>query len=75
MPYFVKRTSQTGVPLPHPVAYRRPSDAMKYCCAALGSGVGSGIENIWIEDENGTCIADRAKIEAFCRRHAQRPLD
>jgi len=48
---------------------------MKYCCAALGSGIATGIKNIWIEDENGTCIADRAKIEEFCRQHGQRPLD
>jgi hypothetical protein len=62
MPYFVKRTSQTGVLLPHPVTYERPSAAMKYACVAIGSG----ISDIWIESEEGHCIADRAKIE-LCR--------
>ena len=64
MRYFVKRVSQTGVPLPHDVAYERPSAAMKYACAAA-----SGLKDIWIEDEEGKCIADRAKIEHFrCMR-------
>jgi hypothetical protein len=71
MPYFVKRTSQTGVLLPHPVAYARQSTAMKYACAALGSG----IRDIWVEDENGKCVADRARIEEFCRRNPPGPLD
>lgn len=75
MPYFVKRTSQTGVLLPHPVAYARPSDAMKFACVALGSGIGSGLNDIWIEDEHGTCIADRAKIEEFCRQRPRRSLE
>ncbi len=69
MPYFVKRTSQTGVPLPHPVTYERPSAAMKYACAAIGSG----IADIWIEDEKGRRIADRAKIEVFLRKHGSGP--
>jgi hypothetical protein len=60
MRYFVKRVSQTGVRLPHTVAYERPSAAMKYACAAA-----SGLNDIWIEDEEGRCIADRAKIEHF----------
>jgi hypothetical protein len=60
MRYFVKRVSQTGVPLPHGVAYERPSAAMKYACAAA-----PGLDDIWIEDEAGRCIADRAKIEHF----------
>lgn len=63
MAYFVKRISQTGVLLPHPVTYERPSAAMKYACVALGSG----ISDIWIENEEGHRIADRAKIE-LCRR-------
>jgi len=58
MAYFVKRTSQTGVSLPHPVTYERPSAAMKYACVASGSG----ISDIWIENEEGHRIADRAKI-------------
>ena len=52
MLYYVKRTSQTGVPLPHPVTYPRLSDATKFACVALGSGVSSGVSDIWIEDEN-----------------------
>jgi hypothetical protein len=75
VPYYVKRTSQTGVPLPHPVTYPRLSDAMKFACVALGSGVGSGVSDIWIENDNGTCIADRTKIEEFCRLQPQRALE
>ena len=71
MPYFVKRTSQTGVPLPHPVVYARPSTAMIYACAAAGSG----INDIWIEDEDGNCIADRAKIERIRRERASNLWD
>jgi hypothetical protein len=71
MPYFVKRTSQTGVLLTHPVAYARPSAAMKYACVAAGSG----INDIWIEDEDGNCIADRAKIERIRRERASNSLD
>ncbi|HKW53021.1 MAG TPA: hypothetical protein VJO12_04960 [Stellaceae bacterium] len=71
MPYFVKRTSQTGVPLPHPVVYARPSAAMKYACAAIGSG----ITDIRIEDEDGNCIADRTKIERFQRERASNHSD
>jgi hypothetical protein len=69
MRYFVKRTSQTGVLLPHPVTYSRPSAAMKYACVAIGSG----ITDIWIEDDEGCCIADRAKIEAWHREHPINP--
>lgn len=69
MPYFVKRTSQTGVLLPHPVTYRRPSAAMRYACAAIGSG----ITDIWIEDETGACVANRARIELFYRKHGLGP--
>jgi hypothetical protein len=64
MAYFVKRTSQTGVLLPHPVAYERPSAAMKYACVAIGSG----IRDIWIENEDGHRIADRGKIEQYRRK-------
>jgi hypothetical protein len=71
MMYFVKRTSQTGVPLPHPVAYARPSAALKYACVAVGSGV----KDIWIEDEDGNCIADRTKIERIQRERASNPSD
>jgi hypothetical protein len=67
MHYFVKRVSQTGVSLPSSVAYERPSAAMKYACLAV-----SGLTNIWIEDEQGRCIADRAKIEHFRRAHMSR---
>ncbi len=69
MPYFVKRMSQTGVLLEHPVAYRRPSGAMRYACAAIGPG----ITDIWIEDETGACVADRARIELFHRKHGRGP--
>jgi hypothetical protein len=61
MAYFMKRISQTGVLLPHPVTYERPSAAMKYACVASGSG----ISEIWIENEEGQRIADRAKIEQY----------
>jgi len=67
MRYFVKRVSQTGVPLPASVAYERPSAAMKYACAAV-----SGLTDIWIEDEEGRCIADRSKIEHFRCAHMSR---
>lgn len=67
MRYFVKRVSQTGVSLPSSVAYERPSAAMKYACAAV-----SGLTDIWIEDEQGRCIADRTKIEDFRRAHLSR---
>ena len=69
MPYFVRRKSQTGVLLPHPVTYNRPSGAMRYACAAIGSG----INDIWIEDERGECVASRANIEAFRRKHGPGP--
>ena len=68
MRYFVKRVSQTGVLLPNSVAYERPSAAMKYACAAA-----SGLTDIWIEDEEGRCIADRAKIEHFRCARMPRP--
>lgn len=64
MAYFVKRTSQTGVRLPHPVTYERPSAAMKYACVAIGTG----ISDIWIENEEGHRVADRAKIELYRRK-------
>ena len=67
MRYFVKRVSQTGVHLPAAVAYERPSAAMKYACAAV-----SGLTDIWIEDEEGRCIADRTKIEHFRRTRMSR---
>lgn len=67
MRYFVKRVSQTGVSLPSSVAYEMPSAAMKYACAAI-----SGLTDIWIEDEQGRCVADRAKIEHFRATHMSR---
>lgn len=69
MSYFVKRTSQTGILLPHPVTYTRPSAAMRYACAAIGSG----LTDIWIEDDKGTCVADRVKIEMYHREHGSGP--
>lgn len=67
MHYFVKRVSQTGVSLPNSVAYERPSAAMTYACAAV-----YGLTDIWIEDDQGRCIADRSKIEHFRRAHMSR---
>jgi hypothetical protein len=52
MLYYVKRTSQTGVPPPHPVTYPRLSDAMKFACVALGSGV----SDIWMKTKTFSTI-------------------
>ena len=64
MPYAVKwTTTNPDRTVQSPTRYGHPTEAMEFACAILYQSPAE----IWVEDERGNRIADRAKIAAYCR--------
>ena len=64
MQYAVKwTTTNPARTVEFPIGYARPSEAMDCACAVLRLNPAE----VWVEDEQGNRIADRARIAAHCR--------
>ena len=65
MPYFVKwKLHGQDQVLSNELAYPRASDAMDFACGVLGQKP----NDVWVEDEHGSRIADEIKIIRHCMK-------
>jgi hypothetical protein len=65
MPYYVKwLPSGKTWRVSDDVHYSEPSEAMDFACVVLLRNP----DDLWVDDEHGTIIADLAKIRARCKQ-------
>ena len=70
MPYFVKWTRHgDDAVISNNVSYPDPVEALDFACGALGQKP----NDIWVEDESGTRVADEIKIIRHCMKQTKYP--
>jgi hypothetical protein len=70
MPYVVKWIAPgSTTTIEHPVSYDELSEALDHGCAALAQEPA----DLWIEDEEGLCVAEIPRILEHCAKRRLRP--